>query len=251
MELQELVNYLDNYLEVGSTPDFPNAHNGLQVYTPKDIQHVATAVDATLYSINEAARLGAELLLVHHGLLWNMGPLTGTFYDRIASCIKNDLGVYSSHLPLDRHPVVGNNYVLMRKLGFEPDGTWAQYNGVDLGVWTYSDVMLADLVTRVEDILGSVVKLFPFGSQHIRKFGVLSGGGGGRSDVRDAKEQGFDLLITGEGGHSAVYEMEELGINCIYAGHYLTETIGVQALGEHLQEKFGLEVLFIDHPSGL
>lgn len=252
MNLQELVDYLDGYLAVKTIPDYPNANNGLQVFSPKDIEQVAVAVDATLYSITEAVRMGADMLLVHHGMLWNMGPLTGTFYDRVATCIKNDLAVYSVHLPLDVHPVVGNNYGLMRRLGFEPEGTWAPHmDGLEVGVWSSADIPLVDLVTRLEDVLGLPDKIFPFGSQHIRRLGVITGGAGDSKYVRMAKDIGLDLLITGEGSHSAVFEMEELAINCIFAGHYLTETVGVRALADHLEHEFPLKTYFIDHPSGL
>lgn len=252
MNLIELTDYLDNYLDVRAIPDHPNAYNGLQVFSPKDINIIATAVDATLYSINEAVRLNADLLLVHHGLFWNIDRLVGPYYERIASCIKNDLGVYSSHLPLDVHPVVGNNYVLMRKLGFEPEGAFMPYvDNLEVGVYSRADTTLTEIVSRLEDVLGPPDKIFPFGDQHIRKIGVISGGAGGIKFIRSAYEQGIDLLVTGEGEHPAVFVMEELGINCIYNGHYLTETVGVQALGDHLEEQFGLETVFIDHPSGL
>jgi putative NIF3 family GTP cyclohydrolase 1 type 2 len=57
--------------------------------------------------------------------------------------------------------------------------------------------------------------------------------------------------VTGEGAHHTYFDAVEGGINVYYGGHYATEVWGVRALGDHLSDRFGLDVRFIDGPTGL
>src|SRR5574341_985442 len=125
MKLAELSRYLDDYLRVREVGDDANAINGLQVENGGEVTRVAVAVDACEAVIGEAVRLGADLLLVHHGLFWGArAPHTGPAYRRLAALVRGDLAVYSAHLPLDIHPEVGNNVVLARRLGVPIGGWW-------------------------------------------------------------------------------------------------------------------------------
>ena len=153
IRLKELVSYLDDYLQTRTIPDYSGAHNGLQVEGKEEIHRVAVAVDACLYSIERAIEAQADLLIVHHGLFWGKTvPLTGPYYQRIERLVRNRLAVYSSHLPLDVHPEVGNNAVLARRLGFTPIGTFLEYRGYPLGVLAESDISLAELERRIQQI---------------------------------------------------------------------------------------------------
>lgn len=250
MQCRELVAYLDEYLALAEVPDFPNACNGLQVEGRSEIQRVAVAVDACQATIDQAIMREADMLLVHHGLFWgDRAPITGAYYRRLSALIKNDLSLYSCHLPLDAHPEVGNNHVLARQLGLMVGGMFAEREGVPLGVWADTQMPLSELVRRVEEALDVQPLVIPTGPATVRKIGIITGGAG--SHIGEAARIGCDTFLTGEGAHHTYFEAEERGVNLIYAGHYATETVGVKALAAHLERQFGLETLFLHHPTGL
>ena len=252
MKLESLIQYLDRYLAVAEHPDYGTAVNGLQVAGPEEVARIATAVDASQATIDRAIELEADLLLVHHGLFWDgLLPVTGRRYRRLKRLMDHDLGVYSCHLPLDGHPEVGNCILLTRALGIEPAGRIGRYKGADLGWWGALDeaVTTATLASLVEQVVGGPVHVLSGGPEQIERVGVLTGGGG--SFVAEAAELGLDAFVTGEGAHHTFFDAEEFGITVLFAGHYATETYGVRALGEHLEERFGLEAIFIDRPTGL
>ena len=246
----ELVAYLNDYLAIRDIPDYKEAYNGLQVEGRSEVKRVAVAVDACLYTIEQALAAEADLLLVHHGLFWGAkAPITGAYYRRLALLLKNDLALYSCHLPLDAHPEVGNNVVLARMLGLEPEGRFAEFEGVPLGVWATTQVSRESFAERVGQVLNVSPLVIATGLETISRVGIITGGGG--SYISHAAKLGLDTLLTGEGAHHTYFDAEELGINVLYAGHYATETVGVRALGEHLHARFGLDWVWIDHPTGL
>lgn len=252
MDLRAIVTYLDEYLRIRTVPDYPTALNGLQVDSGRtQVRRIAVAVDAAQATIDRAIAAGADLLIVHHGLFWDGNqPVTGRRYRRLKALLDADLPVYSAHLPLDVHPEVGNNAVLARELGIDIQGTFGEYKGCPVGVWgTVDEVLREALVARLDALLGARVTLVPGGPERVRRVGVITGGAGG--SVADAAAAGLDTFVTGEGAHHNFFDAEEGGVNLLLGGHYATETWGVRALGRHLEEKFGIEWEFIDHPTGL
>jgi dinuclear metal center YbgI/SA1388 family protein len=250
MTLKMLVNYLDEYLNIDEIPDSLQAYNGLQVEGSETVESVALAVDACQYTIDKAGDLGADLLLVHHGLFWSPpAPMTGTTYKRIHSITDHSLAIYSAHIPLDAHKEVGNNAVLASKLGIAAKGMFCQFEGLEIGVWGELSVSLDELVDRVSEVVGVTPTVLPGGPDRVEKVGVVTGGAG--TEIAQAAERGLDAFVTGEGPHHTFFDAEELGVTAIFAGHYATEVFGVQILGDHLAERFGLSVHFIDHPTGL
>lgn len=248
--LSEIVEHLDTLLRVAEVPDYPHAHNGLQVANRGIVTRVAVAVDAARATIDEAARAGADLLIVHHGLFWDGNPrLTERRFRRIQAILAADMAVYSVHLPLDVHPQLGNNAVLARELGIDIDGRVGEYRGEPMGVSGRIAIRREALVARLDDLLGSRVRLIAGGPELTQRVGVVTGGGA--SAIHAAIEDGVDTFITGEGAHHTYFDAMEGGVNLILAGHYATETWGVRALGAHLEEQFGLPWQFIDHPTGL
>ncbi len=250
MKSDDLVRYLNDYLCVSDVPDWPDALNGLQVQGTREIQRVAVGVDACAYTIERAARWSADLLIVHHGLFW--GPkrrIVDAMYARMAGLISSGIALYSSHTPLDAHPEVGNNHVLARGLGLTVSGRFGEVEGVPLGVWCDSEIERDDLVDRLRALLGSEGNAMLFGPTVCRRIGIISGGAG--DWIARAQSAGCDTYITGEGQHHTFFEAEDLGLNVFYAGHYATETVGVKALALHLEQQFGFETTFIDHPTGL
>lgn len=250
VSLAELVTHLNRYLEVAAVGDSPEALNGLQVENGGRVRRVAAAVDACEATIGMAAAEHADLLLVHHGLFWNgLGPLTGSAYRRVAGLVRGGVAVYSSHLPLDRHPEVGNAPILARQLGVTVRGDFGSYRGQTVGVWGELDVSREELAQRIARVTGSAPRVMGFGPDRTRRVGIVTGAGGG--EIRQAAEATLDTYLTGEGPHWSYFDAEELHLNVFYAGHYATETFGVKALAEHLSAKFGLPWVFLDHPTGL
>lgn len=252
VRLADLTGYLDDYLAVREIADYPNALNGLQVEGKEEVRRVLTAVDVSIASVEEAVAWGADMLIVHHGLFWNgLQPIVGRVRRRLQPLLREEISLYSVHLPLDVHPEVGNNALLARTLGVEPSGRFGDFQGTPIGVLCETELPLAELVSRLEANLSTQVKVIPFGGNVVQRIGIISGGAGQTRILTEAHEQGIDTLLTGEGAHHTYLDAEELGINLLYAGHYATETLGVRALGEHLQRMFGLECRFFDHPTGL
>lgn len=250
MRLPDLVEYLDGYLRIAEVPDYPQALNGLQVENAGEVTRLAAAVDASAAAVREAVGRGCNLLLVHHGLFWDGNrPVTGRRYRRLKPLLERDVAVYSAHLPLDLHPQVGNNAVLARELGMEPEGSFGEYQGTPIGVWGTLEIRRETLAARLDEVLGARIKLLAGGPERVRRVGVVTGGGGGM--IADAMAAGVEALVTGEGTHHTYFDAMEGGINVYYGGHYATETWGVRALAEHLAERFALPWEFLDLPTGL
>lgn len=251
MKAESLFQYLEDYLGVADFPDYRTALNGLQVQGPDEVGRLAVAVDASEETIAGAVEAEADLLLVHHGLFWGgLRPATGRRFRKLAALIRNRLGLYSVHLPLDAHPEVGNCAVLAREIGMEPEERFGRYEDSDIG-WAGSveELHRDQLRQRLSTALEREVRLIPGGPDRVRRVAVVTGSGG--SFVEDAARTGHDALVTGEGSHNTYVDAMELGINLYYGGHYATETWGVRALARHLDERFGLPWTFIDAPSGL
>ncbi|MEJ2340941.1 MAG: Nif3-like dinuclear metal center hexameric protein [Gemmatimonadales bacterium] len=250
-DLREIVEWLDNYLAIEAVPDYPGAFNGLQAESRSPIGVVASATDATLETIEAAAEADAQLLLVHHGLFWGDPlPLTGPTYRRVRALFDADLALYSAHLPLDVHPDVGNNVLLAEALDLTVEGRFGTWNReLEIGVWATADLPLTTLTERLGAVCGPEPRVIPGGPGHVRRVGIVTGGGG--SLIRQAHDAGLDTFVTGEGSHHHYHEAMELGLNVVFAGHYATETFGVRALATKLAEAFDLESIFLDRPTGL
>jgi dinuclear metal center YbgI/SA1388 family protein len=254
--LGEIVAFLDETLNVDTTPDYPAAVNGIQLANDGPIDHVASAVDFSSSAIAGAIDVGAQLLLVHHGMFWGgVQPITGHRHARLRDLIKHDIAVYSAHLPLDVHPSLGNNALLARELGLSPSGGFARFQSIDVGVSGNADVATSDLVERANQFArthGGRVVATPFDSfRRTRRFGICTGAGADNATLREAVSRGLDTLIVGEGPHHTAVEARDLGLVIIYAGHYATETLGVRALGDALAQRFGVKSSFVELPTGL
>jgi dinuclear metal center YbgI/SA1388 family protein len=246
----ELARYLDTYLKVQEVPDAAAALNGLQVENSGKLSRILCAVDACQEAIDAAVLENADFILVHHGLFWGgLARVTGRFGRRLRTLIQNDVALYSVHLPLDAHPEVGNNAVLAQDLGLEDLHPFGRYEGIEIGYMGNLEVDLADLAMLLQERLGASPHVLAKGPPQTRRVGIVTGEGS--FAIAEAYERGVDTLITGEGPHHSFFDAEEWGINVIFAGHYATETVGVQALGGHLHDRFGVPFEFFDHPTGL
>jgi dinuclear metal center YbgI/SA1388 family protein len=246
----QLVRYCDRLLRTGEVEDYDNAANGLQVANLGGVGRIAATVDASLATVRLAIAARADLLLVHHGFFWGPShPWTGKRYELLDCLLEADLAVYSSHLPLDLHPRLGNNARLCAALGLKRLKPFFFDHGNFIGFKSMARLKLSELATRLRSATGSAPRIVAGGPGVCRIIGVVTGGAG--SELRKAAEEGVDTFITGEGPHWTYALAEELGINVLYAGHYATETFGVKALAAHLSAKFKVPWEFLDHPTGL
>jgi dinuclear metal center YbgI/SA1388 family protein len=253
--------YLDEYLRIAEISDEPNAVNGLQVENSGRIAGIIAAVDASQATIDGAVAAMESgqpppLLLVHHGLFWDGNvPLTGRRYRRIVALLDHDIAVYAAHIPLDVHPEVGNNAVLAERLGIQVQGWFGNYRGHPIGVWGEAPTSLStreSVALELDQVLHSMkgrATLIPGGPERPEKIGIITGGAGNM--IAAARDAGLDTFITGEGPHHTYFDAMEWGLNVIYAGHYATETLGVQAIASHIAERFEVDWEFHDHPTGL
>lgn len=248
--LEEVVAYLDQELKTASIQDYPSAMNGLQLANGGRIERIVAAVDASLSVIEAAAEGGPGLLIVHHGMFWQgLQPLTGPFYRKVKAAVEAGLAVYSSHLPLDVHPLYGNNIRLATKIGLRNAIPFMDWKELSIGLRGDWDGTRDDLAAILRTVLGGPVHVCPGGGETISKVGIITGGAG--SEVMKVAASGVDSFITGEGPHWSFPLAEELGLNVFYGGHYATETFGVQAISQAAAEFFGVAWTFIDRPTGL
>ncbi len=250
--LEDIVAFLDSFLDSGSIHDYPGAANGLQIENSGAVSRVVAAVDASAPVIESAAAVPGTLLIVHHGMFWQpVNAITGPVRRKIKTAFDADLALYSSHLPLDLHPDCGNNILLARALGLRdtvslpPDSK----SGLSMGLQGNWEGTRGDFLGVVAEAVGGPVHHCPGGKKHVRRVALISGGAG--SEVGSAAAAGADTFVTGEGPHWSYPLAEELGINVVYAGHYATETFGVRALVGRVAEDFALDFEFIDRPTGL
>ncbi len=250
-ELREIVSFLDQELGTETIPDYPGALNGLQLENGGQVKKIAAAVDASLPVIQKAADSGADLLIVHHGMFWQGAqPLTQAFYQKIKVAMDAGMAIYSSHIPLDVHPVWGNNVGLAAAIGLKNPQPFFDYKGILLGIrghWAGGD--RDSLHECLGNALGGRVHLCPGGNVDLGEIGIITGGAG--SEVAQVAKEGIQTFITGEGPHWSYSMAEELGVNLFYGGHYATEVFGVQLVASELSSRHEIPWEFVDHPTQL
>ncbi len=250
MKLESLLQYLSEYLRLEDFPDYPLAFNGLQVEGPENVFRICAAVDASEAVIDEAAQRNADLLIVHHGLLWDgLHRVTGPKYRKLHKLLGEGIALFSAHLPLDAHAEVGNCALLARELGLADLERFGSYGAEKIG---WCGTVNTDRDAFKETIAGVVdgpVRLIPGGPDALYRVAVVTGGAADM--IAEAASEGMDALVTGEGTHHTFHQAMEYGVNAYYAGHYATETWGVRALAAHLEQRFEIPWDFIDLPTGL
>lgn len=250
MTRDDLTAWLDDYLAIADYPD-PSL-NGVQVEGREEVAKVAVAVDASLSTFEQAAEVGADMLIVHHGLFWGK-PLAvrGMHRERLRFLLDKEITLYAAHIPLDAHPEVGNNWGLARLLDMADLAPFGEWQGKAIGVkGVFPNGMgLRELADRLEQLLGESVLVHAGGTMRVHSLGIISGGAA--RDVVTAADEGLDAFLTGEPKHEVFHYPFERKINALYAGHYMTETVGVKLLADKLSEEFGLATEFILLPTGL
>ncbi len=252
----EVAEYADELLRTTETPDYPKALNGLQFENGSPIKGVAAAVDFSTRALQQAIDQGANLLVVHHGMFWGgLEHITRSAYRRYRTLLQADVAVYSSHLPLDCHPVIGNNVLLAKELGLEPTRGFARFENIFIGVSGDADIKTAELAGRANEYAhayGGSCRASVFDRERrTKRWAICTGAGASAETLTEARDTQVDTLIVGEGPHWTAVYAEENDLAIIYAGHYATETLGVRALTKRLAERFALPWQFVNAPTGL
>lgn len=242
MKTIELVDYLDGFLEIDSYQDY--APNGLQISATDDIKTIVTGVTASQELINQAIELNADAILVHHGYFWkNESPvITGMKQKRIKSLLDNNINLIAYHLPLDAHAAIGNNAQLAKLWGLQ-DVTVKEHSLLRLGKLTKA-LSFADFKHLVDKSLSRESLHLPGGKKMVQTIAWCSGGAQGY--IEEAVSLGADVYISGEVSEQTTHIALEEKIHYLSAGHHATERLGIKALGEVVQDQFGLNVTFID-----
>jgi len=243
MKLTELVDYTGQLLDATRFRDY--GPNGLQVEGKQELNRLVTGVSASLRLLEAAADLHADAVLVHHGWFWKSEDVrvVGVKRKRMAFLMQHDMSLIGYHLPLDAHLDLGNNVLLGKKLGLEIDDWFGEQRIAahgrlaqpkSLGLFC-ADVEIA--LQRKPFVVGEFEKT-------IRRIAWCSGAA--QDYLAQAVELGVDAFLTGEVSEHTVHLARESGVAFIAAGHHATERYGVQALGQHLAQRFSLQHEFID-----
>ncbi len=249
IKLKDLISYTDSLLKVSEFKD--HSPIGLQVEGSALVEKIVTGVSASLELFDYAKEEKANLILVHHGIFWDSDSrvIHGSVKQRLSLLIKNNISLAGYHLPLDAHPLYGNNAQIIKKLNLvkrEPCGT---YEGKSIGFIGYTrakeDVNV--FIKKLKRVFDKDIFTLKFGNKTINKVAVCSGGA--PELVKEAIKKKADLFLTGEATEWVYHLCKEEKIHYIAAGHHATERFGIQTLGNHLQKKFKIKVKFIDLPN--
>jgi dinuclear metal center YbgI/SA1388 family protein len=240
-----IVQFCDSYVNREAVADYSGAFNGLQFGNSGKVSCIGSAVDASLESIQMAVQQGVDFLIVHHGLFWGTpAPITGSRAQKYRLLMEQGIAVYSSHLPLDAHPIVGNNASIAALLGQEVQ-SWALLHSDCL----YPVAAVIDWSSSRASLKNQLQALFKnsicleFGPEEIDQVVILSGGGG--KSIAGLRKKGYHTLITGEGAQHHYALAQEEALNIYFCGHYATEVFGVQNLAKRVAEEFGLPYCFL------
>jgi dinuclear metal center YbgI/SA1388 family protein len=241
----EIIAFCDEYLKVKDFED--KCHNGLQVEGKSEIKKIVTGVSLSRELIQQALDRGADMLLVHHGYFSKGIPsplqLRGYRKERLKMLLENDLNLAGYHLPLDAHPIIGNNISLCKLLKVtKVKPLYVGFIG-ELAKPLESEKFCALVDEKLQ------VRSFSLaaGKPKVKRVAVISGGASPEAEL--AAAAGADAYVTGDIREDLVRTIEELGINFINAGHYNTEKEGIRNLGALVAKKFKVKAEFVDVPN--
>ena len=244
---EDLRVYLDGLLEAPRFRDY--CPNGLQVEGRAETKRILCGATASQALIDAAIERQADAILVHHGWFWKGedGRVTGFRKQRMAALLRHDISLFAYHLPLDAHPVLGNNAQLAAKFGWSIEGNFGEQNIGFIGA-PAAPLTAAQLAQQVGKVLDRTPQLLGDADREVRRVAWCSGGAQGYFE--QAIAAGADLFLSGEVSEQTWHLALESGIPYIAAGHHATERYGVQALGRHLAETHGLECEYfeLDNP---
>ena len=223
--------------------------NGLQVEGRGEVRKIVSGVTASQALVDEAVNRGADLLLVHHGYFWKgeHPAIVGIKKKRIKTLLQNDISLLAYHLPLDVHPILGNNAQLAELLELSVDGPLDPESRVSVGqvgrlkkplsVKQFAVLLQAKLKRTPQVITSDETAV-------INTVGWCTGGAQGY--IEKAITANVDAYVSGEISEPTVHIARESGVHYFAAGHHATERYGAMALGKKLAEEFNVEHEFVD-----
>ena len=251
--LNEIIDYLSKELA------FDNFHeesfNGLQIEGSAKVQNVSVAVDVGISVVKEAIAQKADMLIVHHGLIWDSPlPITKGNKEIVKLLLDNNISLFAAHLPLDAHLKLGNNACIHRLLQTSEPIPCFLYKGKEIGIKAFNHKELSlseisDCLYKLPRAKNEKILCFNFGPKIPRYLGIVSGSGA--NALEHCHRFDIDTLITGEPKHFTFHFAKDNNLNIIFAGHYASETLGVQEIGKTLKEVFNINWSFINIPTGI
>ena len=240
----EIVAFANDFLDIGAYPDY--GPMGLQVTGAAEVRKIVCGVSASRELFERAAEAGAQMLLVHHGLFWEKDPrvVDRAMRGRLEALFHGDVSLVAYHLALDAHPEIGNNALLARELGVDPEERFTDWG---FGGPLPEPEQISEFSARVQEALDRPPLVFSYGPEQIERVAVLTGGAA--RYVTQAAAEGYDCFVTGEADEPTKHAAKEAAIHFVGGGHYATETLGVRALAGKLAGEFGVEWEFIDLPN--
>ena len=249
MKRDEIISKINDFLEIEMISDY--GPNGLQVEGREEVNTIITGVTASYELIEKAVEKNADMLMVHHGILWKgqNETIKGSFKRRLKLLLENNINLCAYHLPLDRHLEVGNNAILAKKLDLKKIKGFGDHKGKTIGIKGQfkKEIPISELVNKVKELLNREPLLFNYGPEQVKKIGIVSGGG--QQHFQEAVEENLDVFITGEVSEYIFHLAKEEGVHFISAGHHATEKFGIYTLGEWVTQTYGLNVEFVDIPN--
>lgn len=245
---QQLCAYIDDLLQTAAFNDY--CKNGMQVEGAPEIAKLATAVSASLETIEEAVKIGAQALLVHHGLFWNGDSyvISGVKRKKLALLLRHEINVLAYHLPLDAHREFGNNWKAAQEMGWKEISPFCPVNGIAIGVkGKIPKQSREDFKAFLENYYKHPAHCALGGKDVVETVGLVSGGA--YKSITYAANDELDCYVTGNFDEPVWHQAYEENVNFFAMGHSATERIGPRALGEHLRDVFNIEVSFIDIPN--
>jgi dinuclear metal center YbgI/SA1388 family protein len=240
MKINDLNDYLNQLLQPDRFSDY--CPNGLQVEGKREINKIVTGVTASMALLEAALQANADAVLVHHGYFWRNEamPIVGIKKRRIQFLLQHEINLFAYHLPLDMHAELGNNVMLAKQLGLKVT-EWADMLAL---AELLKPQTLQSFAEHIETKLKRKPQVIGDLNKPIKRIALCTGAAQGY--IEQALAQNVDVYISGEISEQTVHIARESGMSYISAGHHATERYGIQALGEHLAQKFGLQHQFID-----
>jgi dinuclear metal center YbgI/SA1388 family protein len=240
----DILDYARELLDLDAFKDY--GPMGLQVVGADDVTKLAAAVSSSLELFERARAAGAQLVIVHHGILWDADPrvVDRPMRRRLQTLFEADITLAAYHLALDAHPEIGNNVLLARMLGVqEPE----RFLELGYGGPLDTPVALEELAARLREATGREPQVFAGGPAEIERVGVITGGAARL--FPQVAALGYDAFVTGEPSEPTLHAARELGTHFLAGGHYATETYGIKALAERIADHFAIEWEFLDLPN--
>lgn len=243
MQRTDLIDYTAQLLQTAGFKDY--CPNGLQVEGASEVKHIVTGVTASMDLLQKAVECGADTVMVHHGYFWKSESptITGLKYQRIRFLIEHQLNLIAYHLPLDAHPTLGNNAQLATRLAWQIDGVTGEQGLMAYGAQA-QESLLHEVAQSVKDKLARAPMVIGDENKPIKRIAWCTGAA--QHYMMEAIALGVDLFVSGEISEQTVHLARESGVAYMAAGHHATERYGIQALGQHLADKFQLKHTYCD-----